>query len=187
MKEIVHMKIAPLLGACVVAGVGLAPVPSFAQTDDKAAGPPPTAVADSSAASGTVTVKMSINQVIGLQKAISGLDSYTDTDATGKPVTKRYMFSVPTRIILAQDSAALNLISSAVQAQQTTLLSDISGGAGYLKPGSPETAKFNLESLKLGEQQEPVELDTLTEADLGLERNPIPTGVLAALTPIIAK
>lgn len=132
-------------------------------------------------AAGKTTIEITVNQALDARNALSALDAYQDTDSAGKQVTKKYKFSVPARVAMAQDLWALNLVYTAAMAQRNALISD-----AQLKPNAPIPATLTANINKIGDQKQSLEIVALSEDDLDLSANPIPPATLAALTPLMA-
>lgn len=125
------------------------------------------------------TISITVNQAIDARAALSSLDTYQDTDPAGKQIVKKYKFSVDTRVKIAEDLWALSLVYSAAMAQKNAIVDDAD-----LKPGTAIPAYITAEINKIGEQKQSLEVEALLIDELNLSMNPIPPGVLAALTPL---
>jgi hypothetical protein len=131
------------------------------------------------------SITLSVNQIIGLQNALSQLDQpYQDTDPAGKAVSKRYRFELNTRIIFARNLAVLTVIINGIQEQRQQILQDALPPSD--KKASAKNSELQTKLFKLGDLKESLQLNLLSIADLGLDSNPIPTIMLSELSPIIS-
>ena len=142
-------------------------------------------VSPARAADATPPDSITIDQAIGVMRALGQLDRYEVQDKDGKAVSIPYKFSGALRYLIASD---LDLATTAARQYQTAvnaLVMQISGGGN--KVPDELLPKFNEENNKLLAAPAGVILRKIKLDDLKLDENPIPVSVLSVLMPIIEK
>jgi len=143
----------------------------------------------SPAASGTPEAGLSINDCLIILQGLNGLDLHQVVLNQGKPneqiANLPYEFgSARLRLDIGRNIAELGAVQRAAQATQEKITAEIGKGE-EIKPGSKEATERDNQIRELLNQPCRAHLEHIKAEQLRLEKNEIPSSILAALDKIL--
>jgi hypothetical protein len=130
---------------------------------------------------------MKIREILTAAAALNALDGYTKVVKDGgldKAVTVPYEFTANVRFSIAKNIAALGPVLRTFESSRKALIKQFSDGGNEVPADA--MAAFSEAPSELLDRDEEVSSAELSQADLNLERNPIPPSVIAGLMPLLA-
>lgn len=128
---------------------------------------------------------MKLNDALNCLAALSALDGRRRVVKDGgeeKIVFEPYTFTGATRMAIARNIASLQAEQKSYEEARNGLIKQMSGGGDTVP--SDKVTEFTQEVEKLL-YSDSISLKSISESDLNLTVNPIPSSVIAALLPII--
>lgn len=139
-------------------------------------------------------VKLSIEKADRALAALSKLDTYDKIDREGKGVKVSFEFSGKTRLKIAKDIGVLGDVIKKFGVARNGLIKQELGLDVLPAPGSDELKKLMVgaeftklthEVEDLMKEEQVIDVEFLSEAELKLDVNPISPGDIAGMRPLI--
>lgn len=145
------------------------------------------AAVTAAAAPAPSTPPITFQQEIGLYNALVAIDSGGLKNVDGKAAPFAFDFTSHARIAFARDMTVLSPVASALDKIRSQKILELAGGKPVDQNDPVFAAKLNMAMDAEYEKTDPnpPHLETVSEADLKLDTNPIPIKVQALLSPII--
>lgn len=141
----------------------------------------------------TITLARSVRELGALHGALRALDGYERVvrDPSGERVVRvAYTLDGLTRLALADNMAAIEEATASYEKARVGLLREHTGGTETFEPtaeGEAAARVFSEAIAPLLEQPREIAVVPVSVASLKLDANPVPSGVLAALRPILKR
>ena len=141
------------------------------------------------------TVKLKILDIQSVTNSLLALDRGIEKpisqgkDQPDKIITVPFTFSGVVRWALYRDAITLKAQLDGFEQTRVTLIKQVTKGGDSIDPKTQPEAFASFTSLitPVADRKMDVEIIKVTQDDLNLKENPIPTSVLMALDPIISK
>jgi hypothetical protein len=131
----------------------------------------------------TVDLSLSFADASVMRDCLAKLDGYHQLDADKKDVLTYYQFPGHLRVAISDD---LELVATAIASYQSagqTILKQV-GGVSGVKLTDAQTAQLNALWADATAVQKKITFETLSDSDLNIDQNPIPSTIWAILKPI---
>lgn len=130
-----------------------------------------------------LTTEQSIVILDALMNKMDTYDKVVTEGGRDRVVKTFYQLEGNTRMAIARNIAALQIISKAAEKARGDLVAAMSQDG---KISDEVTPKLNSEWRKILDTENPVDLIIISEGELKLKENPYPPSLLATLLPILA-
>ena len=128
---------------------------------------------------------LTVQQVMSIASGLRQLNKYDTVDKEGKATSAYYKFSSDLRYLIANDLDIATRVETIFQSANNSLVLSMSNGGS--KVSDEKVGEYTVASQKLIEAPCRCSLYKIKLSDLKLDENPVTSGVLSLIFPIIEK